>query len=155
MQKHTISDSFLKESLFSDQNSDLLASAFENHFPTPAWTWKNGWILKVVEILLVFSVWTASVERSFSTFNLIVTILRGRLLQGSKEKLTHISFASPGVSEFDPEPILIFWKELSKMKMFIFFGSHIPSINKVCQHEMYERSKNMQKWCIKFYLVSK
>ena len=31
MQRHTISDSFLKESLFSD----LLVSAFENHFPTP------------------------------------------------------------------------------------------------------------------------
>ena len=26
--------SFLKESLFSDQNSDLGASAFTNHFPT-------------------------------------------------------------------------------------------------------------------------
>ena len=33
-QSHTIGDSFLKESLFSNQNSDLFASAFENHFPT-------------------------------------------------------------------------------------------------------------------------
>jgi len=57
----------------------------------------------------------------------------------------HISSTSPDVSEFDPEPSLIFWKELSKNENVNLFGTHIPSIYKVCQHEMYERSKNTQK----------
>ena len=48
----------------------------------------------------------------------------------------------PDVSE---EPILIFWKELSKNENVHLLRTHIPSIYKVCQYEMYERSKNMQK----------
>ena len=47
-------------------------------------------VLKIVEIMLVFSVSTAAVEKVFSTLNLIVTILRGLLSKGPKEKLLHI-----------------------------------------------------------------
>ena len=65
-------------------------------------------VLKIVEIMLVFSVSTAAVEKGFSTLNLIVTILRGQLSQGSKEKLLHISSTSPAIKDFDPEIILSF-----------------------------------------------
>ena len=70
-------------------------------------------VLKIVEIMLVFSVSTAAVEKGFSTLDLIVTILRGQLSQGSKEKLLHISSTSPAIKDFNPEIILQFWKKLS------------------------------------------
>ena len=102
-------------------------------------------VLKIVEIMLVFSVSTASVERGFSTFNLIVTILRGRLDQGSKEKLMHISSTSPAVADFDPAKVISYWKELStNMESQELFGYHIPSIYAVSKNEMLNREKKIK-----------
>ena len=101
-------------------------------------------VLKIVEIMLVFSVSTASVERGFSTLNLIVTILRGQLSQGSKEKLMHISSTSPAMKDFDPEIILQFWKQLSMSEEKIsLFDYAIPSIYTVNQNEMQNPKKNL------------
>ena len=101
-------------------------------------------VLKIVEIMLVFSVSTASVERGFSTLNLIVTILRGQLSQGSKEKLLHISSTSPAIKDFDPEIILQFSKQLSMSDEKIsLFGSTIPSIYTANQNEMQNPKKNL------------
>lgn len=101
-------------------------------------------VLKIVEIMLVFSVSTAAVEKGFSTLNLIVTILRGQLSQGSKEKLLHISSTSPAIKDFDPEIILQFWKQLSiSDEKNSLFGYGIPSIYTVNQNEMQNPKKNL------------
>ena len=86
--------------------------------------------IKIVEIMLVFSVSTAAVEHSFSTYNLIVTVLRNALTQGAKEKLMHISSTSPSVADFDGSEVLSYWKELSKQDVKLF-GYSIPSIYNV------------------------
>ena len=102
-------------------------------------------VLKIVEMMLVFSVSTAAVEKGFSTLNLIVTILRGQLSQGSKEKLLHISSTSPVIKDFDPEIILQFWKQLSMSAekspclAMLFLPSTLYSVN---QNEIQNPKKN-------------
>ena len=94
--------------------------------------------------MLVFSVSTAAVEKGFSTLNLIVTILRGQLSQGSKEKLLHISSTSPARKNFDAEIILQFWKQMSMCDQNIsLFGYAIPSFYTVNQNEMQNPKKNL------------
>jgi len=72
----------LRSLIFSNKNNTspfkLYVQILADHFQQNLYPEMKS-ILKIVEILVVFSVSTASVERSFSTFNLIVTILRGRL----------------------------------------------------------------------------
>ena len=57
--------------------------------------------------------------------------------QETKEKLMHISSASPAVSKFEPEKILTYWKQLSiKDEKIELLGCEIPSVCSVNRNEM-------------------
>ena len=94
-----------------------------------------GAILFIVEIMVVVSLSTAGVERGWSTYNLIVTVLRNKMLETTKEKLMHISSASASVCDFDASKVLSYWKSVSREKIHLF-GNPVPSIHNVNEREL-------------------
>ena len=62
---------------------------------------------------VVFSLSTAGVQRGWSTYNLIVTVLRKKMLETTKEKMMHISSSSASVREFDASKLVVYWKSMS------------------------------------------
>ena len=118
----------LRSFIFANKNVPspfhLYVQVMYDHFQNAAHQEMSS-ILKIVEIMLVFSMSTAAVERSFSTYNLIVTVLRNALTQGAKEKLMHISSTSPSVADLNGSEVLSYWKELSKKEDVKLFGYSI------------------------------
>jgi hypothetical protein len=99
-------------------------------------------VLLIVEIMVVFAVSNAGVERGFSTYNLIVTVLRNRLAQESKEKLMIISSSSKTVAEFEPNDIIQYWQQLSNEDSSMnLFGCSVPSVFNVDRNEMFLKNK--------------
>jgi hypothetical protein len=63
---------------------------------------------------------TAGVQRGWSTYNLIVTALRKKMLETTKEKMMHISSSSASVLEFDASKLVVYWKSMSFERLICF-----------------------------------
>ena len=83
----------------------------------------------------------AGVERGFSTYNLIVTVLRNRLAQATKEKLIINSSSTKSIETFEPEEVIEYWQTFSSKNKNILYEHNLPYLFNVDKNETFLKPK--------------
>ena len=75
-------------------------------------------LLKLVKLVLIFPLQTATCERGFSVQNGTKTIKRNRLKEENLKSLMNIKLNGPPVGTFDFLPVLRIWRHAKDRKLY-------------------------------------